>query len=109
MALTFQLGEPFYEPVERCLCWHASDGRRAILCKVTRSAIDDLYRASDLTEHDRRVIFSRHRAILEAAASKKHEAGLETEQGAVVVETADIAEYHGKFGEYRRPAAGKFV
>jgi Protein of unknown function (DUF1488) len=109
MPLVFQAGEPYFEPVEKMLCWFGSDGTRMVACKVTCSAIDDLYRATDLTEGDRRVIFNRHRNIFEAVASKKYDSHLRTQQGAVVVETSDIADHHGKFGEYRRPMPGKFV
>jgi len=109
MPLNFHGAEPFFDPVEKVICWHGDDGLRTVLCKVTRSAIDDLYRATDLTEEDRRIIFNRHRGIFEAIAYKKYDAHLTTEQGAVVVETADIADYHGKFGEYHRPQSGKFV
>ena len=103
MPLTFDLEEPYFEPVERALIWHAHDGHSMVICKVTRSAIDDLYRATDLSEADRRIIFARHRGILEAVASRKYDAIKATKQGPVVVETHDIADYHGKFGEYRRP------
>ena len=61
-----------------------------------------------LAEEDRWIIFNRHRGIFEAIAYKKYDAHQITEQGAVVVETVDIADYHGKFGEYRRPARGNF-
>jgi hypothetical protein len=65
--------------------------------------------ATDLTEDDRRIIFNRHRDIFEAVASKKYDSHLRTQQGAIVMETSDIADHHGKFGEYRRPMPGKFV
>jgi len=32
-----------------------------------------------------------------------------TKQGPVVVETHDIADYHGKFGEYRTPTRPQVV
>ena len=60
-------------------------------------------RPDDLAEADRRIIFARYRGILEAGASRKYDAIKTTKQGPVVVETHDIADYHGKFGEYRRP------
>ena len=103
MPLTFHLEEPYFEPVERALTSHAHDGHSMVICKVTRSAIDDLYQTADLTEADRRIIFARHRGILEAVASRKYDAIRATTHGPVVVETHDIADYHGKFGEYRRP------
>jgi uncharacterized protein DUF1488 len=109
MPLVFQAGEPYFEPVEKMLCWFGSDGIRMVACKVTCSAIDDLYRATELTEDDRRIIFNRHRDIFEAVASRKYDSHLRTQQGAVVVETSDIADHHGKFGEYRRPMPGRFV
>ena len=64
MPLTFDPEEPYFEPVERALIWHAHDGHSMVICKVTRSAIDDLYRTTDLSEADRRIIFARHRGIL---------------------------------------------
>jgi len=109
MLLNFHGAEPFFDPEERTICWHGVDGRRTVLCKVTRSAIEGLYRATELTEEDRGIIFNRHRGIFEAIAYRKYDAHQITEQGAVVVETADIADYRAKFGEYRRPMPGKFV
>ncbi len=81
MPLIFQGGEPYFEPVEKTLCWYGSDGIRMVACKVTCSAIDDLYRATDLAEDDRRIIFNRHRDIFEAVASKKYDSHLRTQQG----------------------------
>jgi len=109
MPLKFHGGEPFVEPMSQAVCWHGNDGRRTVVCKATRLAIDALYQATELTEDDRRVIFNRHRAIFEAVASKKFDANQTTEQGAVVVEANDIAEHHGRYGEYRAPMPGKFV
>jgi hypothetical protein len=56
-----------------------------------------------VAEADRRIIFARHRGILEAVASRKYDAVKASKHGPVVVETRDIADYHGNFGEYRRP------
>jgi hypothetical protein len=42
MPLNFHGAEPFFDPVEKVICWHGDDGLRTVLCKVTRSAIDDL-------------------------------------------------------------------
>jgi hypothetical protein len=109
MPLNFRDAEPFFDPVEQAVSWHGYDGRRTVLCKVTCSAIDDLYEASELTEEDRWIIFNRHRGIFEAIAYKKYDAHQITEQGAVVVETTDLADFHGKFGEYRRRMPEKFV
>jgi uncharacterized protein DUF1488 len=109
MPLQFTLAEPYYDPVAGAFCWHGRDGLSMILCKVTRSAIDDLYCAKELTESDRRVIFNRHRGILQATASKIFDNNRLTEQGDVVVKTGDLAKYHGTFGEYHRPPPGKFV
>jgi hypothetical protein len=109
MPLRFRYAEPYFEPTERTLCWHGSDAPRTVLCKVTRSAIDDLYPASDLTEEDRWIIFNRHRGIFEGIASRKYDARQTTGQGTVVVDTSDLADYHGRFGEYRRPALRKFA
>ena len=109
MPLNFHGAKPFLDRVEQTICWNGDDGRMTVLCKVTSSAVDALYWTTELTEEDRRIIFNRHRGIFEAIAYKKYDAHQTTEQGAVVVETADIADFHGKFGEYRRPMPGKFV
>ena len=109
MPLNFRHAEPFLDPAEQTICWNGSDGRRTVLCKVICSAVDDLYEAAELSEEDRWIIFNRHRGIFEAIAYKKYDAHQTREQSAVVVETADIADYRGKFGEYRRPVPGKFV
>ena len=106
MPLNFHGAEPLFDPVEQTVSWHGDDGRRKVLCRVTRSAIHELYEACELTEEDRRIIFNRHRGIFEAIAYKKYDAHQVTEEGAVVLEIADIADYRGKFGEYRRRMPG---
>ena len=109
MPLQFTLAEPHFDPITHTLRWYASDGLRVVLCRITRSAIDDLYLADDLTEFDRRVIFNRHRAIIQAAANKLYDDRVLTEQADIVVKTSDLAEYHGTFGIYHRPPPGKLV
>ena len=108
MPLNFHGAEPFLNPVEQTICWNGDDGRRKVPCKVTNSALDALYGTTELADEDRWIIFNRHRGIFEAIAYRKFDAHQITERGAVVVEAADVADYHGKFGEYRRPARGNW-
>ena len=108
MPLNFHGAEPFLDPVEQTICWNGDDGRRTVPCQVTSSAVDTLYGTTELAEEDRWIIFNRHRGIFEAIAYRKYDAHHLTEQGTGGGAPAAGADYHGKFGEYRRPARGNF-
>ncbi len=102
MALDFLSTEAFYELDRSALCWYADDGREAVLCKATISAIGSLYKAARLTADDYRVIFARHRMIFEAAASQKFGTLRSGNRRPIVVEDSDVSPHRGKFGEYHR-------
>ncbi len=100
MPLDFLATEAFYEQDRSALCWYANDGREAVLCKVTISAIGSLYKSAEFAANDYRIIFARHRTIFEAAATQKFGTSLSWNRRPIVVEDADVLPHRGKFGEY---------
>jgi hypothetical protein len=70
------------------------------LCKATISAIGSLYKPAEFAADDYRIIFARHRAIFEAAASQKIETSQSQNRRLIVVEDADVLPHRGKFGKY---------
>ena len=101
MALDFLGTEAFYEQDRSALCWYADDGGEAVLCKATISAIGSLYKPAEFAADDYLIIFARHRAIFEAAASQKFETSQSQNRRLIVVEDADFLPHRGKFGKYR--------
>ena len=95
MALDFLGTEAFYEQDRSALCWYADDGGEAVF-----SAIGSLYKPAEFAADDYRIIFARHRAIFEAAASQKFETSQSQNRRLIVVEDADVLPHRGKFGEY---------
>ena len=100
MALDFLGTEAFLSRIDQHCAGMPMMGGEAVLCKATISAIGSLYKPAEFTADDYRIIFARHRAIFEAAASQKFETSRSRNRQHIVVEDADVLPHRGRFGKY---------
>jgi hypothetical protein len=75
MPLThFAVVHEHYEPLDRVLI-HCFDGRQMVLVFIEREAIDDYFRSSALTPHDRNLLIDRNLRSLIPVITGKYNCG----------------------------------
>lgn len=86
--LSFPEKEARYDIGRAVVMFWAQDGRKRVLCRISREALDDHFGGDD--NHNKEEVFQQHRDAIEQESRRKYLAGDTEADGSVLIRTGDL-------------------